>query len=130
MEERIVGTLLEFFPSVQAIYLFGSFGTEFERPGSDADIALLLPAGGEAPEMEDCREALERMLRRPVDLVDLRRSSTVFQFEVVRTGRRIFAGDGSAVDLFEMLAISFYQKLNEERAGILASVLERGRVLL
>jgi uncharacterized protein len=38
----IINTILAHHPAVQAIYLFGSYGTADERPESDADIALLL----------------------------------------------------------------------------------------
>ncbi len=43
MIEGIIGTLLAAYPATQAIYLFGSYGTENEWPDSDVDIALLLP---------------------------------------------------------------------------------------
>ncbi len=39
----IVRTVLDHYPDTQAIYLFGSYGTENEWPDSDVDIALLLP---------------------------------------------------------------------------------------
>jgi predicted nucleotidyltransferase len=41
--DAIVKAVLTFYPDVEAIYLFGSYGTEDERPDSDVDIALLLP---------------------------------------------------------------------------------------
>ena len=39
----IIKTVLSYYPAVQGIYLFGSFGTEDEWPDSDIDIALLMP---------------------------------------------------------------------------------------
>lgn len=41
--------------------------------------------------------------------------------------RRIYCGDLYAADEFEMLVLSFYQKLNEERAEVLAEGLRSGR---
>lgn len=32
----------EQFPNIWAVYLFGSFGTEYERADSDLDLAILL----------------------------------------------------------------------------------------
>ncbi len=61
-----------------------------------------------------------------MDLVNLRQVSTVFQKEIVMAERRIYCADQYAADEFEMLTISFYQKLNEERAGILAEGLRSG----
>jgi predicted nucleotidyltransferase len=45
MNERdaIVRCVLSHYPATQAIYLFGSYGTENEWPDSDIDVAVLLP---------------------------------------------------------------------------------------
>lgn len=129
--DEIVRTVLEHYPGVQAIYLFGSFGTEYEWPDSDVDIALLLPPD-EAKRTEHlalshARTALEGLLRKDVDLINLRQVSTVFQKEIIMAERRIFCADAYAADEFEMLVISLYQKLNEERAEVLAEGLRSGR---
>ncbi|MBX3050966.1 MAG: nucleotidyltransferase domain-containing protein [Caldilineaceae bacterium] len=111
------------YPNVQAVYLFGSYATAHERPDSDADIALLLPhaqAKAAGPLlMSDLRFALESQLGRSVDLINLRLVSTVLQKEIVATGRRIDCADRNAAAEFEMLVLSFYQKLNQERREIL-----------
>ncbi|MBI3959072.1 MAG: nucleotidyltransferase domain-containing protein [Chloroflexi bacterium] len=111
------------YPNVQAVYLFGSYATADERTDSDADIALLLPheeakAAGSLL-MSDLRFALGAWLGRDVDLINLRTVSTVLQKEIVATGRRIDCADRNATAEFEMLVLSLYQKLNEERRGIL-----------
>jgi predicted nucleotidyltransferase len=116
---------------VQAIYLFGSCMTEDEWPGSDVDLALLLPPA-EAKQvrhlaMSDCAVALARVLEKEVDLLNARMVSTVFRKEIVTKGRLLYCADRYAVDEFEMLTLSFYQKLNEERAGIIESALADGR---
>ncbi len=129
MEEKIAAVLLKHFPGAQAAWLFGSFGTEYERPDSDVDIGLLLPEKAGTDDIFSCRFALEEILSRPVDLVDLRGTNTVFQFEVARTGRPLFIADRTAANTYEMLVISFYQKLQQERAGILEAVKESGRIL-
>lgn len=41
--KQINNIILNYFPNIQAIYLFGSYGTEDEWFNSDIDIALLLP---------------------------------------------------------------------------------------
>jgi predicted nucleotidyltransferase len=121
------------FPEVQAIYLFGTHGTEDERPESDMDIALLLPpvkakeAGSLA--LSDAWSDLESVLGKTVDLINLRLAPTVLQKEVIAADRRIYTGDENAAGEFEMLVISFYQKLNEERAEIIGEVRTGGRFL-
>ncbi len=132
-DNAIVNAVLKHHPQVQAVYLFGTYGTEHERPGSDVDIAVLLST-------EDARQSgsltwsglhvvLEQLLGKDIDLINLRRASTVLQKEVIFAGRRIFCTDRYAAEEFEMLVLSFYQKLNEERAEILAVGLRSGRFI-
>lgn len=127
----IVRIVLEHYPEVQAIYLFGTYGTLDEWPDSDVDIAVLLPPAeakrAGALVMSDLHLVLETLLGKDVDLINLRRVSTVLQKEVVFADRRIFCADVYAADEFEMLTLSFYQKLIQERAGILADGLANGK---
>ncbi|MBI1928001.1 nucleotidyltransferase domain-containing protein [Candidatus Poribacteria bacterium] len=121
--DDIVRTVLTVFPNTQAIYLFGSYGTGNEWPTSDVDIALLLPLA-EAKQagslmMSELRFALESLLKKEVDLINLRQVSTVLQKEIIFAERRIYCADTYAADEFAMLVLSFYQKLNQERQGIL-----------
>jgi hypothetical protein len=51
----------------------------------------------------------------------------VLQKEVIAANRRIHDGDSGSADEFEMLVLSLYQKLNEERAGVVESALAGGR---
>jgi len=120
-------------PDVQAVYRFGSAGTEHERSDSDLDIALLLPpdsarcAGSLA--LGELHLALEDALRRDVDLINLRLAPAVLQAQIVVTGTRIFCTDTRLADEFELLALALYQKLNQERAGIIAEGLHSGSFL-
>lgn len=119
----IVKTVLHYYPSTQGIYLFGSYQTEDEWPDSDVDIAVLLPHDVAKTErliaISECTNRLGDALSKEVDLVNVRLTSTVFQFQIVSTGRLIYVSDEKAVQEFEMLTISLYQKLNEERRMIL-----------
>ena len=40
---NITAPILAAHPDTQAIYLYGTWGTEYQRPDSDLDIAVLLP---------------------------------------------------------------------------------------
>jgi hypothetical protein len=73
------------------------------------------------------RVDLEGLLRRDVDLINVRLVSTVFQKEIIAAERRIYCADEAAAAEFEMLVLSFYQKLNEERREILEAFFESGR---
>ena len=130
-QSQLVQLILNTWPDTQAIYLFGSWGTEYERPQSDVDIAVLLTAlqakKAGSLILTDLHYALQSLLNREVDLINLRQAPTVLQKEVVMAGRRIYCIPGTVVDEFELLVIALYQKLNEERAGILAEGLNSGK---
>jgi predicted nucleotidyltransferase len=127
----IVRTVLGHYPDTQAIYLFGSYGTKNEWPDSDVDIALLLPPdqakASRMLAMSPLCSELESLLEKPVDLINLREVYTVFQKEIISADRRIYTGDAYGADEFEMLVLSFYQKLSQERAEILTEGLRSGR---
>ena len=131
--DTITKTVLEYYPNVQGVYLFGSYMTADEWPGSDIDIALLLPPEEAKKErifaMSECSIALARSLDKEVDLLNARTVSTVFQKEIVLKGKLLYCADRYAVDEFEMLTLSYYQKLNEERADIIAAALADGRFI-
>lgn len=131
IEEPLITTVLANYPETQAIYLFGSWGTEQEWPDSDVDIAVLLPPD-QAKKVDFWRwqalsMQLAELVKKPVDLVNARQVSTVLQKEIVMADRRIFCAYEYAADEFELLVLSFYQKLNEERAEVLAEGLQTGR---
>ena len=129
--EDMVKTVIKDYPDTQAIYLFGSWGTEDEWPNSDIDMAVLLPPK-QAKTVDfwawnDLAIRLGSITHKSVDLLNVRRVSTVFQKEVIMADRRIFCANEYAADEFEMLTLSFYQKLNQERADVLAEGLRSGR---
>jgi len=130
----IVRTVLDHYPTVQAIYLFGTYGTADEWPDSDVDIAVLLaPQQAKAAgllALSDLHFELAASLKKEVDLINLRRVPTVLQKEVIAADRRIYQADEYAADEFEMLTLSYYQKLNEERADIIKDALATGRFIV
>lgn len=120
---RVVERICSDFPSIQALYHYGSTATGRERNSSDIDLGLLLPHPDAKRHgtlaLSESRFALETITGRSVDLVNVRQVSIVLQKEVIATGHRLYTGDQSAVEEYEMLVLSRYGKLNEERAEIL-----------
>lgn len=133
MTPIIIRRVREALPQVQAIYRYGSTASGTAGLESDVDVGLLLAPGGDAAGVDlklfRLGGALGAELGRPVDLVDLRRASTVLCKEVLAMGSRIDAGDERAADEFEMLTLSYYQRLNRERCEILESFWETGRAV-
>lgn len=111
--------LSRFSPAV--IYVFGSHGTSNEHPLSDIDIAFLPTATVDAYELFKMANTLSGEYGTEVDLIDLSRASTVFRKEVIRTGEAVCVYDERLMRQFEMLALSDYARLNEERHEVLAT---------
>jgi uncharacterized protein len=63
-----------------------------------------------------------------LDIADLRRCDTVFVAQVVNSGERVYTGDETAAQRFEMTALSKYARLNEEREDIISDIKQRGSV--
>ena len=120
--------LLDRVPGVAAVYLFGSRAGGVARPDSDLDLAVLPPRPLDPVERFDAQEALAAALGLDVDLVDLLSASTVMRAEVLRSGRVVYDADPTARAFWETWTMSAYALLNEERAGILDDIRERGRV--
>jgi predicted nucleotidyltransferase len=123
--QQLKQVCLTYLPYLQAIYLFGSWATEDEKASSDIDIALLLPVQ-KAKELDSLyatplHHELEKLFSKNIDLINLRQVSTVLQKEVISAEKCIYCADEIATGEFEMLVISYYQRLNEERADILKS---------
>lgn len=133
LDKKIISILIGFLTDVIGIYRFGSAGTAFARPDSDIDIAVLLSPGAakkvDSKKWRILREKLESEFHTSVDLINLRQVDTVFQNEIVTNGRCIYCSDEFQLQTYEMLSLSFYQKLNEERAEILQDIINTGRIL-
>ena len=131
-EKQIVTIILEHFPDTQAVYLFGSYGTEYERPDSDIDIAVLLPIltarSADSLALSKCGSDLESLVNGHVDLINLRLATTVFQHEIIHNGQILFNSNKSVVDSFEMITMSLYQKLNDERKAVIQHIIKTKKV--
>ena len=127
-DREIIGAVLELIPSALAIYLFGSRAQGGERPESDLDLGVLMPGTADVVELWDKAQDLAIRFDTDVDLVDLRAASTVMQYQVVTTGRRLFAAPGLDADRFEMFVLKEMTYLNEARAGVMADIVRGGRV--
>ncbi|MFQ5614602.1 MAG: nucleotidyltransferase domain-containing protein [Anaerolineae bacterium] len=85
-------------------YLFGSLSREQE--GHDVDLAILTRSG---PAFR-LRAAINHCLETErVDLVDLRRVSPVLRFEILRTGRLLYAVDQALSERFELATLRLYR---------------------
>ncbi|MDY0269228.1 type VII toxin-antitoxin system MntA family adenylyltransferase antitoxin [Trichloromonas sp.] len=128
IEAKLVQALHSFFPDLLAIYRFGSWRTEAERPASDIDLAILPAAPLDNVRRWEVAQQLATLAGRNVDLVDLLAASTVLRMQVVGHGVCLFRADENAVATFEDMVFSAYCRFNLERRDILEDIRRRGSV--
>ena len=114
-------------PDLLALYGFGSRFKGVPDPASDLDLAVLVEGGVEPVTLWELAGELAEHIGCEVDLLDLRAASTVMQYQIVTTGRRLWARDTQA-DLFECFVLSEKTALDEARAGLLSDIAKDGRI--
>lgn len=115
-------------PDCIAVYRFGSFGTDDQRPDSDIDLALLPESPLDPLRRWEIAQKLANLARKNVDLVDLLQASTILRMQVVATGERLYCANRGAAERFEDHVYSSYARLNEERQMIIDDARQRGSV--
>ncbi len=128
MDQEALEILREAVPGLLAVYRFGSTSAAMAGPESDVDLAVLARTRLDAVARFELQDRLASVLRRPVDLVDLRAASTVMAMQVVGAGTVLYESDPAERARFEDLTFSLYARLNEERRGILDRIAREGTV--
>ncbi|TWI66105.1 nucleotidyltransferase-like protein [Pseudoduganella lurida] len=129
-EERIVAFLqaaLQQPPELLGVWLFGSQANGHANAGSDVDLAVLVAGKVDTVRLWEVGQALATELDLDVDLLDLRAASTVTQYQVITTGRRLWQKDAQAA-LYESAILSDKTELDAARRELLMEVREQGRV--
>ncbi|MEO8587104.1 MAG: nucleotidyltransferase domain-containing protein [Acidobacteriota bacterium] len=124
LQTALVEVVRRHVPDVDGIYLFGSVAQGRTRPGSDVDVALLLPPRRKLSpdELLTTMSALESLTHRTVDLSVLdTQTQLVHAKEVVTTGVRLFARSPERIRAFEMHVLSQYARFLEDRAPVAAA---------
>lgn len=111
--------VLATLPDAWAVYVYGSFARGEDWPGSDLDIAVLLPPEQRIPDLLELMGAISKRVHRDVDVVDLRRVGDVLRREVLESGRSLFESDPEKVLAWEASAMSRYAHYREEVRDIL-----------
>jgi predicted nucleotidyltransferase len=124
LEDTIRGVV----PDVQAIYIFGSRARGDAGPESDLDVAVLASLPIYPLVRWELQERLAAALHTAVDLVDLRRASSVMRVAVLADAQLVCEGDAYGRQLFEATALSDYVRLQDERRAIMQQIADEGRV--
>lgn len=129
MENKIRDRLLEILPKLKAIYVFGSFAKGEANKDSDIDIGMISEDGLSPSLTFDIAQQLAVLLNRDVDLLDIEHVPLVMQFQIISTGKNIYAKYPLELLEFETRIISMYQRFNEERKYIIEEIVNSGKVL-
>jgi uncharacterized protein len=117
---RLLDDIRRAIPQIAAVYVYGSQVRGGQHPGSDLDLALLLPRSVQlsATAIFQLQGDLEAAAAVPVEISILSLDNVVHCKEVLATGQRLFVGDHRTVDEFEMRVLSSYARLCEDRAEV------------
>lgn len=127
-QRAIVDALRAHLPQLDAVILFGSLATGHARADSDADLAVFGAAPYAAVQLFDARMAAEAVLRRTVDLVDLRRAPTVLQMQILKDGYYLLGQASVLAGNFELFIFRSYEDLQIKRRGLMEDIAARGTV--
>ncbi|MGY5216063.1 type VII toxin-antitoxin system MntA family adenylyltransferase antitoxin [Clostridium butyricum] len=108
--------------NIISVYLFGSAAKNQLKPESDIDIAFLSFLDVDEYECFMKAQELAEIFKRDVDLIDLKKASTVFKAQIISTSSLIYCNDDVKRAYFEMRALKEYALLNEERAEIIKNI--------
>lgn len=126
-EGPVVEAIRSGFPQTIAAYAFGSQVEGNAGPASDLDLAVLVAGYADPIALWDLAGQLSDMAGCPVDLLDLRAASIVMQYQVITTGRRLWAHDLEA-DLYQCYVLSEKTALDTARAPLMADIRASGKI--
>jgi predicted nucleotidyltransferase len=119
-----VAAVRKALPDVLGIWFYGSAAQGRAGPGSDLDIGVLGPGRYDFDRLWKATcDLMEELRWEPIDLVDFRQAGETLRFMVTTEGRRLFARDELACDLFETHAMSMFTELYASNRPIIDAML-------
>lgn len=112
-EQRIKDAVAEYCagrPEIVACYLFGSYATGKERPGSDVDVAFLLDASVSRSQYFDLKlvyhNGLAKLLRLDIHPVTMNDAGEVLLEQIFGKGMTVFVRDPQELACFRAIRFS------------------------
>jgi uncharacterized protein len=126
-KRALVDLLRSRLDGLLAVYAFGSRVQGTADVQSDLDLAVLVQGYADPLVLWELAGIAADIAGCPVDLLDLRKASTVMQQQVLLGGERWWAG-GAQAGLFECAMLSEKLELDKRRASLIRDIEREGRV--
>ena len=114
--------------AVNIIVVFGSGAQGTFRQESDIDLAFFSDSETQEYQLFSTAQTLAALCGREIDLVDLKRASTVFKAQILGKGEVIYSNNPMLFQDLRLRAYKEYALLNEERAEIMGAIAARGYI--
>lgn len=112
LSKNIIYTILkEINTKVYAIYIFGSYGTKYEREDSDIDIAVITDNKVSISNRYKLKTSLDSILNKTVDLSVLCDYNSSLMINILSNGYLIYESDDYNIlfdQIYEDLTFDFY----------------------
>ena len=112
--EQIVD-FAEAHPEISAVYLFGSHASGKERLKSDIDLGVLFDGEVDGFERIDLETEISNLLKKDVDLVDMKRSGPFLRHQIYKYGRAIYHDETDFAYIFRAKSINEYSDTDYTR---------------
>ena len=102
-------------PEISAVYLFGSHASGKERLKSDIDMGVLFDGDVDGFERIDLETEISNLLKKDVDLVDMKRSGPFLRHQIYKYGRVIYHDETDFAYIFRAKSINEYSDTDYTR---------------
>lgn len=79
--------------NILTVYIFGSYGTNYQRKDSDLDLAILFDESPEVMRQMELAGKFELKLGIEVDLINLNKADIILKHDVITKGEKIYSQD-------------------------------------
>ncbi len=106
------------------IVIFGSFALGTQNSESDIDIAIRTDKEISKKDIFELSNKLSDILKRDIDLVDLKQIQDGFRYEILINGETIYTKDAINFEYYKLDMYREYLELNESRQDIIKKMKE------
>ena len=125
--EKVLQTIINILKdetSCTDIVIFGSFALGTQNSESDIDIAIRTDKEISKKEIFELSNKLSDILKRDIDLVDLKQIQDGFRYEILINGETIYTKDAINFEYYKLDMYREYLELNESRQDIIRKMKE------